>query len=380
MNTSRERVDNCIKLGPVKDRSDIPIMPMYVQYPGVCANITQKEMVDKPKKWLEAVKHTFDTYGYPDLATVVPLGDVIFSEGLEYMRPGYELGDNDQFQLLEKQHLEPEDYKKILKDGWAGWFNEYMKSIQKPLMKSNFKLTLRWIQLGIHCGNSVKFLRNLGVEPIAGTATMPLFDRLSLIRSFEPFVFDLYDEPGLIHDILNQESPKETAAAIGNAKMVKCDRIQAYPMRVDSNSISPDLFDEFAFPHLKHMVEEFHKAGYTTVMHADSNWNPILDRFLQLPKGSILFEFDGVTDIRKAYEVIGGHHSMRGDVPASMLAFGTPDEVSEYCEGLITDLGMKGGFVLSSGCEIPMNIKPENLTAFMDSILQARKKGAKAAA
>lgn len=379
MKTSKERVENCIKLGPVKDRSDIPIMPMYVQYPGIYAGISQKEMVDSPKKWLEAVKATFEHYGYPDLATVVPLGDVIFSEGLEYMRPGYELGDNDQFQLIEKSHMEVDDYKKILKDGWASWFNDYMKSIQKPPMKSNFKLTLRWIQLGIHCGNSVKFLNKHGVEAIAGTATMPLFDRLSLIRAFEEFVFDLYDEPGLIHDVLNQENPKEVAAAISNAKMVKCNRIQAYPMRADSNSISPTIFDEFVFPHLKYMVEEFHKAGYTTVMHADSQWNPILDRFLQLPKGSILFEFDGVTDIRKAYEVIGGYHSMRGDVPASMLAFGTADEVSEYCEGLITDLGMKGGFVLSSGCEIPMNIKPENLMAFMNSLPHTAKKGMRAA-
>lgn len=29
-----------------------------------------------------------------------------------------------------------------------------------------------------------------------------------------------------------------------------------------------------------------------------------------------------------------------------MLAYGTPDEVAEYCEGLITDICMKGGVML----------------------------------
>jgi uroporphyrinogen decarboxylase len=60
------------------------------------------------------------------------------------------------------------------------------------------------------------------------------------------------------------------------------------------------------------------------------------------------------------------HHNK--DIPAAMLAFGTPDEVSEYCEKLITGIGMKGGFVLGSGCEVPMNCKNETLMAMMKSL------------
>jgi len=132
-------------------------------------------------------------------------------------------------------------------------------------------------------------------------------------------------------------------------------------------SVSPALFDEFCYPYLKQGIEAFFSAGYRTVLHADGNWTPMIDRFLDLPKTSVHFEFDGVTDIFKASEILGGHHSMRGDIPATMFAFGNPDEVSEYCEKLITGIGMKGGFVLGSGCEVPMNCKPENLMAMMKS-------------
>ena len=49
------------------------------------------------------------------------------------------------------------------------------------------------------------------------------------------------------------------------------------------------------------------------------------------------------------------------------MAFGTPDEVSAYCADLV-EMAMGGGFVVGSGCEIPLNCKLENLKALMDSV------------
>jgi len=93
----------------------------------------------------------------------------------------------------------------------------------------------------------------------------------------------------------------------------------------------------------------------------------MLPYFTQVPKGSVHIELDGMTDIEKAYEILGGYQSIRGDVPATMMCYGTPDEVSQYCDKLI-NMGMKGGFMLGSGCEIPMNAKPENIKAMIDAV------------
>jgi len=353
---------------PITDRSEIPVFPMLISYPGVFAGITQKEMVDDPVKWMQALKATYDHIGYPDLSMPLPLGDVIFVQGLEARRPGYELPDNAQFQFIEAQRMDHDDYREILSKGWAKWNARYLRSIQNPPIKTGFGLIQRFIKVGKDGNRVADFLRGLGVEPITGTAVAPLFDQLSLVRSFTDFCLDLYDVPDLIQAVLKQESPKLTAATITNAKRSKVKRIHLFAMRSEANSISPELFDEFSYPSLKPMIEEFHKAGYRSVIHADGNWLPMLDRFLNLPKGSVHFEFDGVTDMFKASEILNGWHSMRGDVPATMLAFGAPDEVSEYCEKLIAGIGMKGGFVLGSGCEVPMNCKPENLLALMKSL------------
>ena len=363
------KVERCFDLAKPSDRSEIPIYPQIISAFGAFGGVSQYELIRKPKTWADAVTRTFERFGKPDIAFPMTLGDVIFCEGLEYRRPGYELADeNAQFQFIETSKMDEDDYRAILEHGWGPWFNAYMQRIQNPPMKNNIQLTLRWIKLALHTNSNIKTLRRLGVVPLVGTACYPTFDQLSLIRSFEDFLMDLYDEPELVKATVDKATDENIAGTLTNAKRFPVKRIQVYAMRSDTNSISPELFDEFAKEPLFKMIRAFHEAGYRTVLHCDGNWNAILDRFLELPRGCVSFEFDGVTDIRAAYDVVGGYHSMRGDVPATMMAFGTPDEVAEYCEGLVSDLGMRGGFILGTGCELSMDAKPENFKALMGAL------------
>jgi uroporphyrinogen-III decarboxylase len=55
-----------------------------------------------------------------------------------------------------------------------------------------------------------------------------------------------------------------------------------------------------------------------------------------------------------------------GDVKAAMFSLGTPNEVYEYSTKLIKEIG-PSGFILSSGCDIPINAKPENVAAMISA-------------
>jgi uroporphyrinogen-III decarboxylase len=57
--------------------------------------------------------------------------------------------------------------------------------------------------------------------------------------------------------------------------------------------------------------------------------------------------------------------AIMGDVPPGLLATGTPEEVTAYCRKLIDIVGEGGGFILNSGCETPINSKPENVAAMV---------------
>jgi uroporphyrinogen-III decarboxylase len=56
---------------------------------------------------------------------------------------------------------------------------------------------------------------------------------------------------------------------------------------------------------------------------------------------------------------------LKGDVPARLLAFSEPGEVEAYCEKLVREVGADGGFILGSGCEVPLNAKVENVAAMV---------------
>lgn len=366
---SFEKFEHMLRLEKPTDRSEIPYLPQIITWAGKAAGYTQRELFEHPEKWLDAMDKTFELVGKPDSTYTNSPKTTVFMEGLKARIPGRELGDDELFQFVETDHFADEDeYDRILQMGYANWYARYLMSIQNPPFTSPDQLGAAFGEAIVDMSRAMKHFASRDVVPITATANMPVFDMLSMIHSLMPFSIDLITRPEKIMDVVNASTPGVIEQTLEAAKQTPFETIGLFPMRCSSTFISPDMFKEYAYPALKQMIEAFWAEGYTTVLHCDANWLPILPVFLDLPKSSVHFELDGVTDIFAAYEILQGWHSMRGDVGSVMLAFGTPDEVSDYCERLITELGMHGGFMLGSGCEVPLNAKLENVKAMADSL------------
>ena len=219
------------------------------------------------------------------------------------------------------------------------------------------------MEVGKHFGQNRQYWEAKNIPLCFHNGCAPAFDEFSMSRGMEDFFFDLYDDPDMVKEACAAATPAIIAQALQGLK--PGDRIAMFAMRSSASFISPDMFEEFAFPYIKQMVEAFYEKGIVSVIHCDGNWLPMLPYFRELPKRSCIIELDGTTDIEKSVEILRGYQCIRGDIPASTLAFGTVEETKAYCDKLI-DLAMGGGFIIGTGCEVPLNAKLENVRAFMN--------------
>ena len=74
--------------------------------------------------------------------------------------------------------------------------------------------------------------------------------------------------------------------------------------------------------------------------------------------------------MKKAKEILGDRVCLFGNVPASLLVYGSVSDVEKYCRGLIKDCAEGGGFILATECETPWDAKPENVRAIIDTAIK----------
>lgn len=363
---SQEKFDYALTLKPYEKKQDIPVFPHICTYAAVPAGVTQAEIFKGNKQFLDAYEKCCEKVGYPDV--MFPLGprDVTYIEQMKVKIPGRDLGDNELFQFLEEELMSQDDYKVIIEKGFAAWQTPFVAGIQNPPIKSLMgpRVLFGFIKAGMHAGAAKKKWDKKNIPLMFHSGTAPAFDTFSLSRGLEEFFYDLYDEPDLVKEACAKATPDIIKTAITGVKSTGGNRIAIFAMRSSATFISPAMFEEFAWPYLKQMILAFHEAGLVSVIHCDADWLPMLPYFREVPVGSCIIELDGATDIEKAYEILKGYQVIRGDIPASILAFGTVEETKAYCEKLI-NLAMGGGFIIGTGCEVPLNCKEENLKALI---------------
>ncbi len=346
----------------------LPVAPYIIGFAARCAGMTQADIYSDPGKWLMALESTFRAVGKPDAVFSLWPRDAARAQMLRVLIPGEDLPPDESLQFIEAETMRREDYDAILKAGYASWFFDYWRRVRTDLPKGirGRAVTIGgFMRQGLRIRRMARHWERRGIAPLFTAACYPPFDLFSLLRSLEPFCFDLSDCGDRVEEACAAALPDIIRMASIPLRVTGGKRVCIYPMRSSASFISPEAFRRFSFPFLKTLVETFFRAGIVSILHCDGNWSPMLPFFRELPRASCIVELDGCTDIIRAKELLGGHLCLKGDVPASLLAFGEPDEVADYCARLRGRIGIGGGFILSSGCEVPVNAKPQNVAAMM---------------
>jgi len=132
--------------------------------------------------------------------------------------------------------------------------------------------------------------------------------------------------------------------------------------------ISPRLFRRFSLPYLKKNIEKIkEKTGSAPGIHICGKSKDIWEDVVNA--GISNFSIDNVEDLEEAKRIMGDRVIITGNVPpVDVIHLGTKEEIFESVKECIR----KGhdstkGYILSTGCQIPMNTPIEKVEIFMEA-------------
>jgi len=346
----------------------VPVIYMGTAFSPRFTGLSIAEFCSDPEKAVQSQLETlkkiggFDgcqTIGRPPLASL----SAIWLSRVKI--PGKDLPADSLWQVEEDEILTESDYRLIIEKGWKHFFQEYLPRV---IDIQEYREAVDW------SANNGPRIRRLyqehGYVVLCDTdlnATIP-FESLCGGRSFQKFIIDLFRMPDLVQeamDIIMEESLEVISrTSPASSELIGCSWIGGW--RSASALLSPKIWNRFVWPYIVRYVNALVDKGYTPVLHWDQDWTRDLERLKELPPKKVVLNPDGMTDVRKFREIVGDNMALLGDVPSSIFAAGTPEDIYGYVHDLVRDVGTTG-LLLCPGCDAPINTRPENMQAFADS-------------
>jgi len=345
----------------------VPIVYQAEAFAPRFTGMTMAEYCGDPEAPVRAGLAALERLGGYDAQNYVPGGavEMVAAGWLTRVRlPGRELPDDVQWQLDEREDMTVAEYDRILEEGWGPVFETVLGRVMDL---ETFGAAAQW--LGENFPGIVERFRAIGVVPMAGSGVVSPFEALSGARSMPQFYMDLYRRPELVKRAMDRMLPDIVTEGVEAAKASGLPGVWVTGVRSASGMVSENVWMEFVFPHLKEIVWALADAGAMPILHFDQDWTRDLVHLRELPARQCILHLDGMTDIRRAKEVLGDRMAIMGDVPSSLLVTGSREEVRAYVRDLIRDVGDRG-FLLCPGCDGPINARPENMQMVCDAGLE----------
>jgi len=129
--------------------------------------------------------------------------------------------------------------------------------------------------------------------------------------------------------------------------------------------IPPNFFREFELPRLRRVFEAFSQAG------AMANWlhiaGPVAPILSYYPNAGVhIANFDYPVSAAEASCRLPGT-CVDGNIKPLLFVEGSPEQIAAEAGSLLRAFQDRRGFILSSGCEIPPEARPENIAAMVEA-------------
>jgi uroporphyrinogen-III decarboxylase len=382
----QERLDRYVTAMQNEKPDRIPIRPFAAEFAGAYAGYTCQEVTHDMNLAFEAVRKCAADFNWD---AVVPnmvfvwTGLVDATGTKYYTKPGIDSPPDSAFQYLEPgQYEEPfmreNEYDMLIEDPTAYLANVWMPRISEDIVgigePSTYRNNLAWLKGGL---GMLSYFAGLGdqaarlraesgtVSAIAGALKAPFDIIADKLRGYRALCEDVFRQPDKVEKAVEALMPHMKFNALSGADPDKKVPVTVWLHRGSIPFLSPQVFERFYWPTLKQIIIDMFEIGHQTLFYAEGNWNPNLKYIAELPERSIIYHVDK-GDVFEVHEAVGDKFCLSGGIPNELLAFGTPDEVRDYCKKVIDGVAKDGGYIMDAGAIIQQDAKPENMKAMTD--------------
>ena len=214
-----------------------------------------------------------------------------------------------------------------------------------------------------------EFLRRYkgDLAAIATVRTGPGNTYLSM--GIDRFCTKLVTDPGLVKDVLWRFSHWSRRVAI-NMQELPFD-LFFIPDDIGfghAPMISPAHFREFCVPVMRNVMEA---VKLPVIYHSDGNIMPLMEEIIGLGVAGIANMEPGPMDIEEVKRLYGDRVTIVGNIDLHYtLTKGTPEETRDEVRRRIEALAPGGRYILASANSLPNYVKPENVRAMGEALMQ----------
>ena len=198
--------------------------------------------------------------------------------------------------------------------------------------------------------------------PVAAYLQAP-FRCASMVRGSSKIYIDMKKNKENLHKLLEITTLNELIYGVALVH-AGADILMLSDPTSSGDTISRSQWEEFGCIYTKRLVGELKKTGVKIFLHVCGNVTDRLDSFAQLGVDGI--SVDEKVDLAKAREIVGKKICLLGNVSPTKIMYNTPEEIRKESEECIEKAGREGAFILSGGCQIPPQGKPENIRVMVE--------------
>ena len=338
----------------------------------------------------------------PDLAQS-PFGNILTGpllEAIDYKQmqwPGGQLGPDVPFQFVEGEHMKAEEYDHFISDPmdfvirkyWPQIYGKLQSFANFPPFRNAMTYTSTGIfsifsspeirsmldtlkkagreskRYGVYAQRFERKLKQEGFFSQSGGMCQAPFDMLGdFFRGTKGIMLDMFRRPDMVLKACEKILPMEIERGVTSARRAG-GKFVFMPLHKGLDGfMSPEQFDKFYWPTLRDVIVALINEGLVPYVFWEGRCTSRLEAIKDIPAGKAIYRFEA-TDMAKAKEILGDRVCIRGNVPISLLATGSPEDVRSCCKNLIDCAGKDGGFIMDAAAHVT-EAKPENLQVMFD--------------